>query len=211
MVIGNGPLQVEINRQGYIIHALNGKAVFNLMLQVHWRYFAYQSKDLQIAMDGEDAFRSAGSFANIQFSSRTWVQSNRAETEYQLALTEDNPFSAKSQWEVTPFFSMERLKEMGNCNFSGICVSGKKFSGKIGKLVSFPGRVRSFTIHNVQGYDLTLEFPSGALGIDRRKEVKPQGLWFFVPAVMNDGSHPQKAGDRAVLRINTEVKETMEK
>ena len=209
LVIGETPLRVELTRRGYINHYLNGKRMFDLMLQVHWSRFAHQSKDLRIVMQGKDVFRSVGSFANIQFSSRTRFRSNRAETEYQLQLTEDNRFLG--QWEVTPFFGMKRLKEMENCTYSGVCVNGGKFSGNIRDYVGFPGLVRSFTIHNINGYDLTLEFPGGALGMERRKEARPQGLWFFVPAVMSNGSRPQKVGDRAVLRFNAEVKEYIEK
>lgn len=211
LVFGGTPFRVELSRQGYIVYKLNGISMFNLMLQVHWKYFARQSKDLKIAMQGKNVFRSVGSVANIQFSSRTRFQPGRAETEYQLNLTGDNNFASSRQWEVTPAFSMKRLKEMENCTYSGICVNGDKFNGKIREIISFPGRVRSFTVHNVQGYDLSLEFPDGAQGVDRRKEAKPEGLWFFVPAVMSDGSYPQKAGDRAVLRVNAEVKKTVEK
>lgn len=209
LTIGGTPLRVELTRRGYINHYLNGNRMFDLLLQVHWSRFAHQSKDLRIVMQGKDVFRAVGSFANIQFSSRTRFQSNRAETEYQLHLTEDNPFSSSSQWEVAPFFGMKRLKEMENCTYSGICVDGGKFSGNIRDFVNFPGRVRSFTVHNIEGYDLTLEFPDGALGKERRKEAKPAGLWFFVPAVMRNGSCPQKAGDTAVLRVNVEVKKNM--
>lgn len=210
-VIGGDPFRVELTRQGYINHYLNGKRMFDLMLQVHWSRFAYQSRNLQTDIQGKDVLRSAGSFANIEFGSRTRFRTNRAETEYQLHLTTDNPFSSTSQWEVTPFFGMKRLKEMENCTYSGVCVNGGKFSGNIRDYVGFPGLVRSFTIHNINGYDLTLEFPGGALGMERRKEARPQGLWFFVPAVMSNGSRPQKAGDRAFLRVNVEVKKTMEK
>jgi hypothetical protein len=211
LVIGNDPVRAEINRQGYIAYNLNGRTMFNLMLQVHWQHFAHQSKDLKIARQGENTLRSAGSFANIQFSSRTKLHSSRVETEYQLNLTEDNAFASSRHWEVTPAFTMKRLKEMENCIYSGICVNGDKFSGKIREIVSFPGRVRSFTVHNVQGYDLTLEFPDGADGLDRRKETKPAGLWFFVPAVTSDGAYPQKAGDSAVLRVNAEIRKSAEK
>lgn len=210
LVLGDTPLKVEINRNGTIMHCLNGHPMFNLILQVHWIHFAYQSKNIQIAMQGKDIFRSAGSVANIQFSSRTRLHSGRAETKYQLHLSEDNAFVSSKQWEITPVFSMNTLKMMEKCSFSGICVNGEKFSGKIRDIVSFPARVRSFTVHNIQGYDLTLEFPDGALCMDRRRESKPQGLWFFVPAVMSDGSYPQKAGDRADLRFNAEIKEYIE-
>ena len=211
LVIGDKPDRVEINHEGYIGYNLNGRTMFVLMLQVHWQYFAHQSKDLQIAKQGKDVLRSAGSFANIQFSSRTKLQNFRAETEYQLNLTEDNAFASSRHWEVAPAFTMKRLKEMENCTYSGICVNGDKFNGNIREIVSFPGRIRSFTIYNVQGYDLTLDFPDGADGLDRRKEANPQGLWFFVPAVMSDGSYPRKAGDNAVLRVNTEIKKSVEK
>ena len=211
LVIGDKPDRVEINHEGYIGYNLNGRTMFNLMLQVHWQHFAHQSKDLKIAKQGKNVLRSAGSFANIQFSSRTRLHNFRAETEYQVNLTADNEFASSRHWEVTPAFAMKQLKEMENCTFSGICVNGDKFSGKIREIVSFPGRVRSFTVHNMQGYDLTLEFPDGADGLDRRKEAKPQGLWFFVPAVMSDGSYPQKAGDRAALRVNAEIKKSGKK
>ena len=211
LVLGDSPLRVEISRNGSITHYLNGHPLFNLMLQVHWIHFAYQSRNLQIAMQGKDTLRSAGSFANVEFGSRTKLHSGRAETIYQMHLAEDNHFASSKQWEVTPVFNMNTLKTMENCTFSGTCVNGEKFSGKIRDIVSFPARVRSFTVHNIQGYDLTLEFPDGALCMDRRRESKPQGLWFFVPAVMSDGSYPQKAGDRADLRFNAEVKEYIEK
>ena len=211
LVLGDSPLRVEISRNGSITHYLNGQPVFSLMLQVHWIHFAYQSKNIQIAMQGKDIFRSAGSVANIEFGSRTKLHSGRAETKYQLHLSKDNEFVSSKQWEVTPVFKMNTLKNMENFNFSGICVNGERFSGKIREIISFPARVRSFTVHNIQGYDLTLEFPDGALCMDRRRESKPQGLWFFVPAVMSDGSYPQKAGDRADLRFNAEVKEYIEK
>ena len=207
LALGGNPFCVEINREGYITHYLNDNAMFSLMLQVHWLHFAHQSKDLQIAMQGKNAFRSVGSFANLRFSSRTRLQNGRAETEYQLELTGDNTFPAFKQWEVTPFFSMHRLKMMENCTYSAVCVDGGMFNGRIRDIVNFPGRVRSFTIHGIQGYDLTLDFPDGAQGVDRRREAHPYGLWFFVPAVMSNGSYPRKAGDRAVLRVNVEVKE----
>ena len=211
LALGDTPLRVELNRQGHIVHSLNGHPLFNLMLQVHWIHFAYQSRNLQIAMQGKDTLRSAGSFANVEFGSRTKLHSGRAETIYQLHLAEDNHFASSKQWEVTPVFNMNTLKTMENCTFSATCVNGEKLSGNIRDIVTFPGRVRRFTIHNIQGCDLILEFPDGALCMDRRREAKSQGLWFFVPAVMCDGSYPQKAGDRAVLRFNAEVKESIEK
>ena len=211
LALGDSPLRVEISRDGSITHYLNGQPVFSLMLQVHWIHFAYQSRNLQIAMQGKDTLRSAGSVANIEFSSRTKLHSGRAETKYQLHLSKDNEFVSSKQWEVTPVFNMNTLKTMENCTFSATCVNGEKLSGNIRDIVTFPGRVRRFTIHNIQGCDLILEFPDGALCMDRRREAKSQGLWFFVPAVMCDGSYPQKAGDRAVLRFNAEVKESIEK
>ena len=209
LALGGNPFRVEINRQGYITHYLNGNAMFSLMLQVHWLHFAHESKDLQTAMQGKNAFRSVGSFANLRFSSRTRFQTGRAETEYQLRLTGDNTFPAFKQWEVTPFFSMNRLKMMANCTYTVICVNGAEFRGIIRDIINFPDRVGSFTVHNIQGYDLTLEFPDGALGVDRRREARPYGVWFFVPAVTSDGGFPRKSGDRAVLRVNVEVKENL--
>ena len=84
LVIGDIPDRVEINPEGYIFYKLNGRTMFNLMLQVHWQHFAHQSKDLKIAKQGKNVLRSAGSFANIQFSSRTRLHNFRAETEYQV-------------------------------------------------------------------------------------------------------------------------------
>lgn len=210
-VLDGGPLQVELTRDGHIVHRLNGRGMFHLMLQVHWLHFAYRSKDLRIAVQEPDVLRSAGSFANVRFSSRTRVRPGRAETEYQLHLTEDNAFAPNKQWEVTPCFKMDCMKTLEDCAYSGVCVDGGKFSGRLRDIVGFPGKVGSFTVHDVQGYDLTLEFPDGALGMDRRRETKPAGLWFFVPAVTRDGAYPQKAGERAVLRFNAEAKKIAEK
>ena len=68
LTIGSSPLQVIIDRQGNIFHSLNGrKPMGPLMLQKHWKYFAHQSKDLQIAMQGKDTIRSTGSFVNVEF------------------------------------------------------------------------------------------------------------------------------------------------
>lgn len=209
LALGGNPFRVEINREGYITHYLHGNAMFSLMLQVHWLHFAHQSKDLQIAMQGKNAFRSVGSFANLRFSSRTRLQNGRAETEYRLELTGDNTFPSFKQWEVTPFFSMNRLKMLENCTYSAVCVDGGMFNGRIRDIINFPDRVRSFTVHNIQGYDLVLDFPDGAQGVDRRREARPYGLWFFAPAVTADGAYPQKAGDRAVLRVNVEVKDSI--
>ena len=207
IVLKNDLLSVAGTENGTIIYYdAKGSGFFNSILQVHWSYFQHQSKDLRQSKIGENGVRYAGSFANIKFASRVTLQNNRAETEYQIFLTDDNPFAASRQWEITPNLNMNLLEKMGNLRYEYVTMDDKTVSGNLSEMIAFPEKIRKFTILNYNGNDLILEFPGGAKGLERRKEKKPEGIWFFVPAVTEDGAFPQKAGQQAMLSFFFEVR-----
>lgn len=209
IVLKNDLLSVAGTENGTIIYYdAKGSGFFNSILQVHWSYFQHQSKDLRQSKTGENGVRYAGSFANIKFTSRLTLQNNRAETEYQIFLKEDNPFSASRQWEITPALNMNLLKKMGNLRYEYVAMDGKTVSGHLSEMIAFPDKIRKFIVLNYNGNDLILEFPGGARGMERRKEKKPEGIWFFVPALTEDGTFPQKAGQQAKLSFFFEVRKS---
>jgi hypothetical protein len=205
-VLRKGDLMMMASPNGYVNLYVHGKYLFSSHLQVHWIRSQHKSKDQVMRRNGNTVSYN-GTLNNISFVSNATLDSDGAKLVYELNLKQKNDFAVTRNWEITPYLSMKTLKTMTNCTYSYESAQGEQ-TGKISDIISTNGNIKSFTIYNYQGYDITLCFPTGAKLADRRKEKKPQGIWFFCSAVNEEGKKPKLAGERGRIEFNIKVRKT---
>jgi hypothetical protein len=198
-----GDLMLRARPSGAVTVYFKKKPLFDYYLGVHWIRNQTKSTDQVMRRDG-DRVRYQGTLNNIGFINTTELTADGMKTVYELNLKQDNDFAVGRNWEITPALSMKTLEAMRNCTYSYDSTQGTQ-SGKLKELISFQGAVKRFTIHGYQGRDLVMLFPSGAQGMDRRKEKRPEGLWFFYKAVDETGRAPKVAGETGKIDFQLKV------
>lgn len=192
---------------GLVTFYIKGEALLGYYLGVHWIRNQANSKD-QVMRRDEDTIRYSGTLSNISFVNTSTLTSDGIETVYELNLKQNNDFGVNRHWEITPALSMKMLELMQDCKFSYENMQGEVQSGKLRDAISFKGKIKSFTIHNYEGYDIVLHFPGGSKGVERRKEKLPRGIWFFYSAVNNKRLEPKVAGERGTIKFQVKVIKT---
>jgi hypothetical protein len=201
--IKQGDLMLRARPSGAVTVYYQKKELFGYFLGVHWIRSQGKSTDQVMQRDG-DRVRYQGTLNNIDFTNTSELTADGMRTVYELNLKQDNDFAAGRNWEITPALSMKTLEAMRACTYSYDSIQGTQ-SGKLKELISFPGAVKRFTIHGYQGRDLVMLFPSGAQGLDRRKEKRPEGIWFFCKAVDEKGRAPKVAGETGKIDFQLKV------
>jgi hypothetical protein len=201
-----GDLKMIAQPSGMVSVYVKNRGLFGYFLGVHWSRSQTHSQD-QVMRRDKDRVSYQGTLNNIGFVNTTELTADGMKTLYKLNLKQDNDFAGGRHWEITPAFSMKTLDAMKDCTYSYAGTQGTQ-SGKLKDLISFQGAVKRFTIHGYEGRDLVLHFPSGAQGLDRRKEKRPQGLWFFYKAVDEKGHAPKVAGETGKIDFRLQMVKT---